>query len=119
MIHHHIKAQSSLVTKFAKEPSIHNRDAVSKLVQDAVNAAGRATLLQGYDAIAFLPLDNGACPLIKDAVKAKDPIELIVKAGDHYRVVRVDYHGGERYPHLERNSQPDLLSDILKPHATQ
>jgi hypothetical protein len=32
----------------------------------------------------------------------------------------VDYHGGLRFPHLERvESQPDLLSDIAKPHATQ
>ncbi|MCU1313333.1 MAG: hypothetical protein JWM54_1090, partial [Acidobacteriaceae bacterium] len=28
----------------------------------------------------------------------------------------VDYHDGERYPALERDSStPDLLSDILKP----
>ena len=26
------------------------------------------------------------------------PIELIVKTGDRYRVVRLDYHGGLRYP---------------------
>jgi hypothetical protein len=27
----------------------------------------------------------------------------------------LDYHGGERYPHLVRDeSKPDLLSDILK-----
>ena len=41
---------------------------VNDFTQDAVNAAGRAALLQGYNALAFLPLDNGACPLIKDAV---------------------------------------------------
>jgi ribose transport system substrate-binding protein len=43
---------------------------VNEFTQDAVNAAGRATMLQGYDAMAFLPLDNGACPLIKEAVAA-------------------------------------------------
>ena len=59
---------------------------------------------------------------LHDALRAgkssKEPLELIVKNADYFKTVRVDYHGGERYPHLERNSQPDLLSDILKPHAT-
>jgi ribose transport system substrate-binding protein len=41
---------------------------VNDFTQDAVNAAGRAAMLQGYDALAFLPLDNGACPMIKEAV---------------------------------------------------
>jgi predicted metalloprotease with PDZ domain len=44
----------------------------------------------------------------KDAIRAakdsKLPIELIVKTGDRFRVVAVDYHGGLRYPHLERDS---------------
>jgi hypothetical protein len=27
----------------------------------------------------------------------------------------VDYHGGEKYPHLEReNGKPDLLDEIVK-----
>jgi predicted metalloprotease with PDZ domain len=46
------------------------------------------------------------------------PIELLVKTGDYYEVHRVDYHGGERYPHLVRDpSAPDLLSEIVKAHA--
>jgi predicted metalloprotease with PDZ domain len=55
---------------------------------------------------------------IKDAVKnsssASEPIELIVKDQDHYRIVRLDYHGGARYPHLERvDGTPARLDDIL------
>jgi len=48
-------------------------------------------------------------------VASKDPIELIVKTTDHYRVVRIDYHGGLRYPHLERDpSVPTAtLDDII------
>ena len=43
-----------------------------------------------------------------------DPIELIVKTPDLYRVVRVDYHGGPRYPHLERDPAVKAgLDDIL------
>ena len=30
------------------------------------------------------------------------PIELLVRSGDHYRTVRIDYHGGLRFPHLEK-----------------
>jgi ABC-type sugar transport system substrate-binding protein len=55
---------------------------VNDFTQDAVNAAGRATLLQGYNAIAFLPLDNGACPLIKDAVKAGVKVAAFITTAD-------------------------------------
>ena len=44
--------------------------------------------------------------------------ELLVENEEYFKTHRVDYHGGERYPHLERDaSQPDLLTDILKPLA--
>jgi predicted metalloprotease with PDZ domain len=57
---------------------------------------------------------------LKDAVtKAKttaDPIELLVRNGDRYRTVRIDYHGGLRYPRFERDaSVPARLDDILTP----
>ena len=57
---------------------------------------------------------------LKDVLKATaakgnaDPIELLIKAGDRYRTVKVDYHGGSRYPKLERiDGTPDLLGDII------
>lgn len=44
------------------------------------------------------------------------PIELTVEEGDEIRLLEVDYHGGERYPHLQRDSShPDLLAAILAP----
>ena len=56
---------------------------------------------------------------MKDAVAAtKDggPLELLVKNGDEYRTVRLDYSGGLRYPHLERIAGvPDRLGAILAP----
>jgi predicted metalloprotease with PDZ domain len=54
-----------------------------------------------------------------DALKAAKrdaarPIELLVRDFDTFRTVRLDYHGGLRYPHLERVEQtPDRLSAIL------
>jgi predicted metalloprotease with PDZ domain len=56
--------------------------------------------------------------ILKDAIKvaavSKSPVQLIVKTGDRYRVARVEYYGGLRYPHLERDPpQPALLDDVL------
>jgi predicted metalloprotease with PDZ domain len=66
---------------------------------------------------------NGAAysaDVLKDAIRSakttKLPIELIVKSGDRYRVLALDYHEGLRYPHLEREaSAPARLDDILSP----
>ncbi len=55
---------------------------------------------------------------IHDATGSGPAIELIVENTGFYKLVRVDYHGGERYPQLERLSGvPDRLDDILKPEA--
>jgi predicted metalloprotease with PDZ domain len=44
------------------------------------------------------------------------PVQLIVENTGYYRTVKLDYQGGERYPHLERvNSKPALLDQILQP----
>ena len=53
---------------------------------------------------------------IKAAVTNTAPIELLIKNEDFYKTCRLDYHGGEKYPHLERDpSKPDLLTEILNP----
>jgi predicted metalloprotease with PDZ domain len=79
--------------------------------------AFKAGLTAGDQIVAVdgLPYDPD---VLKDAVKtaktATGPIELIVKTPGLYRVTRVDYHGGPRYPHLVRDqAQRDGLADIL------
>ena len=56
---------------------------------------------------------------LKEAIKAAKegaPISLIVKDGDHYRTVAIDYRGGLRYPRLERiEGTPDRLSALYAP----
>jgi predicted metalloprotease with PDZ domain len=53
---------------------------------------------------------------IDAAKKTGAAIEFIVKNGDRYRTVRIDYHEGLRYPHLERDgSMPARLDQILAP----
>ncbi|KQW80720.1 M61 family metallopeptidase [Brevundimonas sp. Root1279] len=45
-----------------------------------------------------------------------DPIKLVIKRGDEFRTLSFDYHGGLRYPRLERiEGTPDRLGDILTP----
>jgi predicted metalloprotease with PDZ domain len=41
------------------------------------------------------------------------PMEFIVDNASHFTTVRIDYHGGLRYPHLERTpGNADLLAAI-------
>jgi len=50
------------------------------------------------------------------ATAATRPMEFVVRHGEDERTLRVDYHGGAVYPHLERNaSRPDVLAAILAP----
>ncbi len=53
---------------------------------------------------------------IRNSKTTQTPMELIVENTGYYRVVKIDYHGGERYPHLQRvESKPDMLDRILQP----
>ena len=48
----------------------------------------------------------------------KGPIEFIVSNTSYYKVLKIDYHGGQRYPYLERvKGEKDVLEEILKPLA--
>lgn len=53
---------------------------------------------------------------VQSAVTKTGPIELLVKNGEYYQTFKVDYHGGEMYPHLTRDdSKADVLSKIIEP----
>jgi predicted metalloprotease with PDZ domain len=57
---------------------------------------------------------------LKASTKNDQPIRLLVLNDDYYKTYSVDYHGGERYPHLVRvEGKPDLLDDIAKALAAQ
>jgi predicted metalloprotease with PDZ domain len=50
------------------------------------------------------------------AERTKEPINLLLKRGDEFVTVSLDYHGGMRYPHLERvEKTSDRLDAILAP----
>jgi predicted metalloprotease with PDZ domain len=51
---------------------------------------------------------------VQSAVGKTAPIELLVKNGEYYQTFKVDYHGGEMYPHLTRDeTKADGLSKIV------
>ena len=55
---------------------------------------------------------------VEDAVKNTLPVVLLIKDGDYYKSFSIDYHDGEKYPHLVRDeSKADLISEIIRPHA--
>ena len=55
---------------------------------------------------------------VQGAAKTIDPIELTVRNGEYTSTRKVDYHGGERYPHLERRTgKADMLTEIVQPRA--
>ena len=50
------------------------------------------------------------------AEQTKTPLQLLFKRGDQFETIAIDYHGGLRYPHLERvPGTPDRLDAILAP----
>jgi predicted metalloprotease with PDZ domain len=82
--------------------------------------AFHAGLVQGLKLIAVNGLEyeepEELAAAITLAKTDKAPIELLLRDGKHFRDVKIDYHGGLRYPHLERIAgTADLLDDILAP----
>jgi predicted metalloprotease with PDZ domain len=62
--------------------------------------------------------------LLKDAIDRSKtdtkPIEFIVSNTSYFRVLHVDYHGGQRYPYLEQvKGEPDMLARILQARAKE
>src|SRR3546814_18067205 len=71
----------------------------------------------GMTIVAVNDIEYGK-EVMEDAIKAakddKAPIRLLVKTFDRYRTIAVDYHGGLRYPHLERiEGTTDYLTKIF------
>jgi predicted metalloprotease with PDZ domain len=61
---------------------------------------------------------HGLREAIRAATNSTAPIELLVANGGVVKTYQINYHDGERYPHLERDAtRPDLLEQIIKPLA--
>jgi predicted metalloprotease with PDZ domain len=63
---------------------------------------------------------EAAADALKAAAHTTEPIAISAEQGDVVRSFRIDYHDGERHPHLERDpTLPDLLQQILAPRAAK
>jgi predicted metalloprotease with PDZ domain len=86
--------------------------------------AAKAGLGPGMQVIAVNGRQFGQDPpvspqVLRDALHAamgsKEPIEFLIENAEYYKTYKIDYHGGEKYPHLVRDeSKPDVLSDIIR-----
>lgn len=61
--------------------------------------------------------DNVLRTAIREAKGTQQPIELLIQNADYFKTYKLDYHEGEKYPMLQRNEKPDVLSDIIRAHA--
>jgi len=102
--------------RFSLGFSVSKKDDVTEVLPDS--PAGRAGMVAGEKVLGV-----GGHVYSARAVEAalaqskggKEPIEVVTADGDAIRVHRLDYHGGPRYPHLERiEGRPDVLAEILR-----
>jgi predicted metalloprotease with PDZ domain len=91
------------------------------IVQDAIvgGAAYKAGIAPGFHVVAVNGRGYSAALMhqaLQDTVGNGPAVELIVENTGYYKTIRIDYHGGERYPHFERvPGTVDRLDDILAP----
>jgi predicted metalloprotease with PDZ domain len=100
-------------------PGGEDGDQIQDVIPDS--PAANSGLAPGMRLVAV----NGrkwSAEILRDAIKrakgGTDAIDLLAQNGDFYHTYRIDYHGGERYPHLETVSgKADMLSEIAKMKA--
>ena len=55
---------------------------------------------------------------LRDGVFNPKPISILAENGEYFKTYQVNYHGGEKYPHLVRDdSKKDTLDEIIRPLA--
>lgn len=118
------EAEHVIDTEFSLGFSAHypggdNADEIADVVVGS--PAAKAGLAAGMKLVAV----NGrkwTPDILREAIRAakdsKEPIELLVENEEFYQTVKVDWHEGERYPHLEAIAgKADVLSEIAKGKA--
>jgi len=83
--------------------------------------AGKAGIGPGMQILAVNGLRFSADVLrnaIKESKSASGPLTIEFQNDDLVKTVSLNYHGGTREPHLERDStKVDVLAQILAPRA--
>jgi predicted metalloprotease with PDZ domain len=104
---------------FVHYPGSDNADEIAEVVVGS--PAAKAGMAAGMRLVAV----NGRKwtpdilrEAIRDAKGKKDSIELLLENEDFFQTVKVDWHEGEKYPHLERIAgAADVLGEIAKAKA--
>lgn len=95
----------------------HDGGSITDVLWDS--PAYRAGLARDMQLVAVAGMAYNAERLLRAidiARKDSQAIELLVKQGDAFRSVRIDYRGGVRHPHLQRiAATPDRLTRLLAP----
>lgn len=107
----------SLNARWSLGLSVNSTGTVGDVIFGSV--ADKAGLAPGFQIVAV----NGRAfstallrAAIKEAVGNGPAIDLIVENTGYYKVISLNYHGGEKYPQFERvSSTPERLDEILKP----
>ena len=102
---------------FALGLSLRDDGGINDTIEDEISAKtgiGPGMKLVAVNGRRFTP------EILRDAIKTakggSGTVDLLIENTDYYKTYKLDYHGGEMYPHLVRDeSRPDLLSEILKP----
>jgi predicted metalloprotease with PDZ domain len=128
MMNEHAKSEEEaehvIDTEFSLGFSAHypGGDSADEIADVVVESpAAKAGLTAGMKLVAV----NGrkwTPDILREAIRAakdsKEPIELLVENEEFYQTVKVDWHEGERYPHLEAIAgKADVLSEIVKGKA--
>jgi predicted metalloprotease with PDZ domain len=93
------------------------------MVNDVIlnSPAGKAGIGPGMQILAVNGLRFSAEVLrtaIRNSKTASGPLSIEFQNDDLVKTVSLDYHGGMREPHLERDgSKPDVLAQILAPRS--
>jgi predicted metalloprotease with PDZ domain len=91
---------------------VKNDGEVTSVIWDS--AAFKAGLVTGAKIVAVNG-DEFSGDAWKAAIKAKSPIQIILKQDKYYRTLTLDYSGGLRYPRLEKTGEGEgSLDKLLK-----
>lgn len=94
---------------------VKNDGEVTAVIWDS--AAFKAGLTVGAKIVAVNG-DEFSGDVWKAAIKARQPIQIILKQDKYYRTLTLDYSGGLRYPRLEKTGGGDgSLDRLLQPRT--
>ena len=117
MKHLFLTAREVVRLKRLLEPAIERAALGMPALQPAPDEAMKQAGLTLADQIVAVDGQAWSADRMKAAIVAakgtKTPIPLTVKRGEAYRSVALDYHGGLRYPRLEKTGTGDSGLDRL------